>query len=403
MSRSKSLPVRTFRPPCHLEPLESRQLLSGSVTPSFVPVTISAGALSADPSLSNYETFDLKVTLTGTNDWASGDLFVTLKSGNFYIPSGHSTTVQQSAWAADPNLQFDTFISAPSFSTSPVVLGRFKNGPGNAQIDANTIDVAWGDLVTSSPGTYTIARLTMTKGAVGSAEGRVGNTDTPSSPFTFTSSLPLSASGGQITGYIWNDLDSDGGKDGVEANFTERPQVYLDTNNNGHHDTGEVSARARTNGNYTFSNVAAGTYRVRINTPTGFRRSAPKPKFSWNVTIISGGAAAGKRFGITEQVQIAGTVFNDGNSNGVKNTGELGREGFTVFLDTDGDGSLDAGELSTVSDSSGTFILDGLDPGTYIVRVADKKGFRRTTKSSYTVTLGSGETKTNVLFGEKKL
>lgn len=384
-----------------MQPLEPRQLLTGTLTPSFVPVTISQAALTADPSLANFQTFDLKVTTTGADDWLSGDLYIVLKKGSLYLPSGHSNTAQQSLWGSNPKLQFDTFVTAPNF-TSPIVLGSSHSGSQTAVFTSTVIDVAWGDIATTAAGTYTVARFTLTKDADGVITGRVGHKEDPQNPITFASTVPR-ADGGAISGYVWNDLNVSGAKELGESNYLNRAQVYLDANNNGHLDSGEVSARSRTNGNYTFTNVAAGTYRVRINPPAGYRRTAPLPTFSWNVTIIGGAQAGGKRFGITQKVKIAGIVFNDGNANGTKDSAEGGRAGFLLWLDTDSDGLLDAGERSTSSDANGNFVFDNLSAGTYNVTIANKNGFRRTTQGSFSVALSNGQTRTDLAFGEKKI
>src|SRR5205807_2826221 len=43
--------------------------------------------------------------------------------------------------------------------------------------------------------------------------------------------------------------------------------VYLDADNNGRLDPGETSTTTGSDGSYTFSNLAAGTYSVRVNAP----------------------------------------------------------------------------------------------------------------------------------------
>src|SRR5262249_22617352 len=145
--------------------------------------------------------------------------------------------------------------------------------------------------------------------------------------------LPLSADGGQITGYVFNDLSGDGTRDGAEGNLANQ-HLYLDANDNAQQDAGELSVKTRANGKFTFSGVPAGTYFVRISPSAGLRSSAPAPSFSYKVKLIRGASAVGKKFGLTPKVQIKGTVFNDGNANGTQDPGELGREGFTVWLDS---------------------------------------------------------------------
>src|SRR5947207_542016 len=98
-----------------IEPMEPRQLLTA--TPKLVPVAISSAAIAADSKLANYKTFDLQVTIAGTDDWASGDLKLTLSGGTFYVPTGNSNVPQKSLFASKPNLQFDTFVSSPNFNS----------------------------------------------------------------------------------------------------------------------------------------------------------------------------------------------------------------------------------------------------------------------------------------------
>ncbi|TNE61237.1 MAG: hypothetical protein EP341_00785, partial [Sphingomonadales bacterium] len=57
---------------------------------------------------------------------------------------------------------------------------------------------------------------------------------------------------------------------------------------------------------------------------------------------------------------LGGVKFEDENANGVKDDGEDGLAGFTMFLDVDGDGKYDAGELTAVSDADGNFQFDSI-------------------------------------------
>ena len=122
-----------------------------------------------------------------------------------------------------------------------------------------------------------------------------------------------------------------------------------------------------------------------------------------NVTIIGGGAAVAKPFGVTQKVQINGTVFSDGNANGIEDSDEGGRAGFTVWLDTNLNGLQDSNEPAVSSDVLGNFRFDRLDAGTYLVRIGSKKGFKRTTAAGQSVTLASGQVVSGVLFGEKRV
>src|SRR5258705_9014695 len=67
-----------------------------------------------------------------------------------------------------------------------------------------------------------------------------------------------------------------------------------------------------------------------------------------------------------------GWVFNDATGEGLEDSSSLvvtgGISGVTVFIDANEDGSLSAGELSSVTDSEGFFHFDNLPLGRYVIR-----------------------------------
>ena len=75
---------------------------------------------------------------------------------------------------------------------------------------------------------------------------------------------------------------------------------------------------------------------------------------------------------------ISGTVFNDLNANGLKDGGEAGQSGWTVYLDADGNGQLGTGETSAVTAANGSYSFDGLAPGTYTVAEVQQLGWQQT-------------------------
>jgi subtilisin-like proprotein convertase family protein len=89
---------------------------------------------------------------------------------------------------------------------------------------------------------------------------------------------------------------------------------------------------------------------------------------------------------------ILGSVYDDLNSNGVRDAGEPALPSWTVYADLNNNGVRDAGEPSTTSDGSGNYQIGGLAPGTYVVRVVLPSGWTATAGSSATVTAGEGTT-----------
>lgn len=86
---------------------------------------------------------------------------------------------------------------------------------------------------------------------------------------------------------------------------------------------------------------------------------------------------------------IVGVVFNDLDSNGVQDVGDLGIGGVTVEL-IDPDTGTVVATTTTLADGSYEFL--GVPPGTYFVRTTDLDGYRSTTANTVTVTAISGET-----------
>ena len=75
---------------------------------------------------------------------------------------------------------------------------------------------------------------------------------------------------------------------------------------------------------------------------------------------------------------ISGAVFNDLNADGLKNAGESGQSGWTVYLDADGNGQLGTGETSATTAADGSYSFDGLAAGTYTVAEVQQLGWQQT-------------------------
>lgn len=71
-------------------------------------------------------------------------------------------------------------------------------------------------------------------------------------------SIPMTS---QINGKLWHDLNGNGFQDTFEPGIAGGT-VYLDDNQNGKFDIGERSTLTDEDGNYTFSDLEAGTYIV---------------------------------------------------------------------------------------------------------------------------------------------
>lgn len=73
---------------------------------------------------------------------------------------------------------------------------------------------------------------------------------------------------------------------------------------------------------------------------------------------------------------ILGHVGEDANNDGIIDGGELPIEGVTVYIDTNGNHWPDSNEFATTSAADGTYSLEGLDPGAYLVSTQPPVGYR---------------------------
>src|SRR5947207_2157791 len=117
------------------------------------------------------------------------------------------------------------------------------------------------------------------------------------------------------------------------------------------------------------------------------------------ITVTSGSSETGNDFGNFQQGTKSGVKFNDLNGNGVKEPGDPGLSGWTIraYTDTNGNGSLDAGETtvaaSTTTNGAGDYTLP-LNPGKYVVCEVQQSTWTESmpanTKCSAIVGLGPG-------------
>ena len=109
-----------------------------------------------------------------------------------------------------------------------------------------------------------------------------------------------------------------------------------------------------------------GSSNSTLTTYTNTTTSTPE------ISILLGSdvASDGNNFLSGQISPIYGSVYDDANSNGLREAHETGLAGVTVYLDVNGNGTYDPGrELSTVTDASGSYAFNQVPEGTYDIRV----------------------------------
>ncbi|MCY2990990.1 MAG: S8 family serine peptidase, partial [Planctomycetota bacterium] len=123
--------------------------------------------------------------------------------------------------------------------------------------------------------------------------------------------------------------------------------------------------------------INAGTF---TDAPATDQRGAARPKSGQGKIDIG----AFER----NYVEIHGVKYHDANGNGVRDLGEPGLAGWTMYLDLNNNGKLDANEPSTVTsadspatadiDETGQYAFTHLAPGSYAVREVPQDNFTQT-------------------------
>jgi uncharacterized protein (DUF2141 family) len=221
---------------------------------------------------------------------------------------------------------------------------------------------------------------------------------------------------------VFNDANGDGAiAFGTETSIVGRT-VYADLNNNGSLDSGEPSAL--TNGGATSFRLFEGTYTLRQVLPAGYTQtgrfvtypvsgstfeSNGVVRIPTDLQIEAAGAPTfiflSKSTGVVAGGSIAGTVWNDTDGDRVKDAGEVGIPDITVYNDANNNSKLDAGELTTVTDSSGLYTFGGLASGSYKIRQILQTGWAQTTPTNnygWTISLASNQQLTDRNFGTKQ-
>jgi hypothetical protein len=175
-----------------------------------------------------------------------------------------------------------------------------------------------------------------------------------------------------ISGESFEDSDGDGARDAGEPGV-EGFSVYLDLDGDGVRDGGEPLAVSGADGGWRFGGLAPGRYRVRQSRRDGWTCSAPTG--CGREVELAGADVSGRDFGAWRAGRILGRVFQDVNRNGERDEGEPAQARRTLYVDKDGDSTHDADEPSATSGVDGSYSLDWLRPGDWVVREALPEGW----------------------------
>lgn len=200
--------------------------------------------------------------------------------------------------------------------------------------------------------------------------------------------------GYNLGGTLYRDSDVSYSKSDTEARFAGRTIALLDGNGNPilDKDGNPVTTTTDENGNYQFTGLAPGNYKVSIVDPTTgdlaglINTQAYNGRNATEASVTIGDSSVqGVDFGFVKPATIGDRVWNDKDHNGVDN-GEPGVPGVTVIL-KDASGNEVA---RTTTDANGNYRFEGVLPGTYSVSIEVPSGYEAVATSK-DVTVAEGE------------
>lgn len=263
----------------------------------------------------------------------------------------------------------------------------------------------------------------------------IDNGDFPQPTATPTPAL------GSIGDRVWNDANRNGVQDSGEAGISGvRVELWVDSNNDGNHDTLVATTTTNSSGNYTFTGLnTSKRYVVKFTLPNCFVFTAANvggnDATDSDVTVLSYGGtdlislstnsnrtdvdagmynncnptATPTNTPAPQLGSIGDFVWNDFNRNGIQDAGEPGVVNVTVQL-KDCAGNV---IRTTTTNGSGAYSFTGLSAGCYIIGIVVPGGFQISPKAQGTnnnldsdinignamsdaINLGAGQNITNI-------
>ncbi|MBM4165743.1 MAG: T9SS type A sorting domain-containing protein [Ignavibacteria bacterium] len=195
---------------------------------------------------------------------------------------------------------------------------------------------------------------------------------------------------GIVSGTVWEDIDGDGTKDFDDVGI-ENWTVVLEQEGNP-----IDSSTTSEGGNFSIDGIFVGSYTITIRVKNGWEQTFPVVQQTYNVSIQSGSEINANNFGVVELGSIAGTKFNDLDTDSIKDDNETGVANWKIYL-SQNDVVID----SMLTDNSGNYLFADLDAGTYTVSEEIQSGWVQTfpASSSYAIDLSFGQHLTGKNFG----
>ncbi|PLZ48201.1 hypothetical protein CBP15_19645 [Fischerella thermalis WC442] len=253
-------------------------------------------------------------------------------------------------------------------------------GPGNSPNDRNL-----GNVFATFAQPVTQIRIVYESGPLPYAENQQPQQDQTIGVADITICAPSAR--GSIGDTVFNDRNGNGQQDPGEPGVDNVIVTLTQPGPDGQFGTPDDITQTTTtnnNGNYSFSDLPAGSYRVTVNPPFNLPEVTTGNR-QIDVNLTSGQSLDNVDFGLRRPPggAIGDFVFIDRNNNGTPDTGETGIANVTLTLRNN------TGQVvgTTRTDNNGNYLFTGLQPGNYTVEVTQPSDFTATTNTTLTVNL----------------
>ena len=183
-----------------------------------------------------------------------------------------------------------------------------------------------------------------------------------------------------------------------------RPSIdkvfYFDTTVPGTPNFSLVDLSGSSNPSKVIENVVAGTYSVTENAAPGWDLTSATCTDGSPVSAInlSAGENVTCTFVNVKRGSISGHKYYDEDGKAETTNDRHPVQGWTIFIDTNGNGKLDDGEASKITGADGKYIFSDIKPGTYTIIEVMQSGWINLTGLTQTITIVAGENRENVDF-----
>ncbi len=325
-----------------------------ALTASSLHITKTVDLTTADP----YDV--LHYTITVSNDGPEGFNY----SG--YVSDNGCTNLEQSGQTAQSNNSFSLDAGESQTYTCTHV---FNPGSGETHDSNPYVNEACADAY------------------VGQSDRERVHTDEKSPDVEVCDSASTALAQHTVSGVVFEDMNADGQHQDGEPGLPGFV-IYGDLNNNGKRDEGEPQTTSGSDGAWSLP-VDLGTTVIREESADPFtcsypavcaytvnlpHNSPPAPPSRAKASAHKAADPTGKDFGDWRPATISGTVVDDANGNGARDSGEGGLAGVTVYADLNGNGQPDTGEPAVTSAADGSYAIGALKPGSYTVRQVTPSG-----------------------------